>query len=458
MMDLEQRPPTYAGSVADGEAPALPAQPKSLRDTGLPQQLLVELLAKSLFLGGRSHLPALTAQLRLSLNVLREVLGFMVAEQLAEVAWRGASDIDVQYQLTAAGKQRAALYLERCAYLGPAPVTLDAYQAMVRRQSWRGGGAAALCGADLDAVIGGDHLDGALREQLGAALYSGRALLLYGPSGSGKSRLAGKFGQLLQGMVAVPYAVLAGQEIVTLHDPLLHRAPDARQALQARQLLERRSSDIRWQLCQRPLLQVGAELCADMLALQYDAHGGCYQAPPHLKANNGVFIVDDLGRQRLPAADVLNRLLPLLDQGQDQLTLRGGHQFSVPSDLLLVCITGQAPHCLLDAASLRRLPYKIGIGALAEPAYRALLREQCLGAGVQWDESGLRHLLAQLHGASGEPLLASYPVELCARIVDFAGFAGRAPRLTVAALEQAWASMFACQAPGLAGSAPREPA
>ncbi len=466
MIDVEH--PLPAEAVAVGErgaeadlAPALPPQPRSVRDTGLEQALLVELVAKLVFIAGKSHLSLLGTKLRLSINVLREVLGFMVAEHLIEVAWRGESDIDVQYQLTAPGKARAAVYLERSPYVGPAPVTLAAYCAVVERQSWRQPQRARLGAGQIGAAFGEQRLGAGVLEMVGAAVYSGRSMLLYGPPGGGKTTLARRLGALLQGLVAVPYAVVVGQEIVQIHDPALHLEPTPQQAAGVRQALERRGSDIRWALCQRPLGQIGAELGADMLDLRHDAFGGCYQAPPHLKANNGIFIVDDLGRQRVAAAELLNRFMPPLDLGMDQLSLRGGHKFSVPFDALLVFATNLAPHALLDESFLRRLGYKIRVGALEQADYRALLRQQCRHFGIGYDEAAVAYLLDCLHGASGRPLLACYPRELLGRIADFAGFAGRPPCLSAGALEQAWHSMFAAcdeAGPGPAAGAASDPA
>ena len=430
----------------------MPPQPKTVRETGLEQSLIVELVAKAMYATGKMHLPVLTGKLRLSINVLREVLGFMLAEQLVEVASRGDSDLDVNYQLTATGKLRAADFVVRCRYVGPAPVTLHTYRDLVQRQS---GLRHQVSAADLAAAFIEDSLDPAVRDLIGAALQSGRSLLLHGPSGSGKSTLARKLGQLQQGVVAVPYAILVDQDIVLVYDPLLHLPPAP---AQARQNEDRRSTDSRWALCQRPLIQVGAELSPDMLDLRYDEAGGVYYAPPHFMANNGMLLVDDLGRQRMPTADLLNRWSAPLDAGADHLTLEGGHKIGVPFDVTLVFATNLAPQLLFDESSMRRIAYKIHVGPLSETNYRALLRRQCRLARIGWDDGAADFLMTELHAASGRALLASYPRELLSRIADFAAFAGREPRLSVPALEQAWASMFAaCITGAVAPSQPPVP-
>jgi energy-coupling factor transporter ATP-binding protein EcfA2 len=443
MMDFAAALPATR-SDEDEHGALLPQQPKTVRETGLELQLIVELAAKAIYIAGRTHLPILATRLRLSINVLREALDFMVAEQLAEVAWRGDADIDVQYQLTTAGKQRAAGWLERSPYQGPAPVTLEAWRAMAARQSAQ---LQAPSAEDVEAVFGEAGLEPAVRNLIGAAMHAGRSMLLYGPPGSGKSTLARKLGRLLQGTVLVPHAVAVGQEIVQLYDPAVHLPPALPPGAAGRQPLERRSTDGRWVLCQRPVVQLGAELDESMLELRHDAFSGCYQAPPHCKASHGLFIIDDLGRQRMSAPALLNRLIQPLDAGQDQLSLQGGHKFAMPFGAMLVFATNLAPQALLDGSALRRLGYKIHVGALSEASYRTLFRQQCRAAGVALDDAGLRYLIEELHRGSGQPLLASYPREILGRIADFAGYAGQAPRLTVAALDQAWSSMFAACVP-----------
>jgi energy-coupling factor transporter ATP-binding protein EcfA2 len=444
----------FTASPATAIAASLPPQPKTVRETGLEAGLLVELVAKAMLASGKIHLPVLTGKLRLSVNVLREVLDAMLGEQLVESAWRGDSELDVHYQLTQLGRQRAAEFSARCRYAGPAPVTLQAWRDMVLRQSARHPGAGRIGAAELAAAFADEILEAGVRELLGAALQSSRALLLYGPSGAGKSTLARKLGTLQQGLVAVPYAILVEQHIVSFHDPQWHLAPSP---LQARHMENQRSVDTRWTLCQRPQVVVGGELDRTMLGLRHDPASGVYHAPPHLLANNGMLVVDDLGRQQLAPAELLNRWTGPLEQGTDQLAMEGGHKVSLPFDATLVFATNFAPQMLLDEASMRRLGYKIHVGALSEAAYRKLFLHQCRVSRVAWDEDAYCHLIARLHGPSGRALLAATPRELLGRIADFAAFAGQAPRLSIAALEQAWSSMFAGYGAGCAAP-PHPPA
>ncbi len=422
----------------------LPPQPRSVQETGLEQQMILELIAKTVLMSGRLHLSALAARLRLPVIVLREVLAFMVSEQLAEVARRGDADLDVAYQLTSLGRQRANEYLSRCSYMGPAPVALEAYRSQVARQSLlQSLRARAIGQADIAAAFADIALSNSVGRLVGAAMHSGRSLLLYGPPGSGKTTLATRLGRLLVDAVAVPYAVAVGNQLIQVHDEAVHRAPGPLHQLQARGAMERRSMDGRWALCQRPMLQVGAELSADMLELRRDAATGTYQAPPHFKANNGIFIVDDLGRQKVNTAALMHRWIGPLDHGHDQLALDGGPPFAVPFDTLMVFATSFHPDQLLDGSIQRRLGYRIAVGALGEQEYRTLFRQQCLATQIVFDETVLRHLVERLHQPARRALLACYPRALLDRIADFAGFAGVEPRLTVAAIEQAWNSLYA---------------
>lgn len=452
-------PDTYAGpgEAARGAAlepelaAVLPRQPRSVRDTGLEPRFVTALVIKTMHAGGKTALSVLTGRLRLSISVVREVLQSLVAEQQVEVAWCGGTDIDVHYQLTAFGQRAAAEYLAESRYIGPAPVTLDAWRAQVQAQSLRQPDALRVAPAELQAALADDGIEPGVRALIGAALHSNRPLMLYGPSGSGKTSLARKLARLRQEPVAVPYAVLVNHEIVQLHDPALHRAP-----LQARALEDRRSCDARWALCQRPLVHTGAELARDMLELRIDAASGVLRAPPHLLANNGLLIIDDLGRQRMPAAEAMHRLLGALESGTDHVSVPGGASHALPFDVALVLATSLAPEAVLDESCLRRIGYRIPVGPLSDSAYRALLRRQCLLRGIDADEGAIDYLINELHRRTRRPLLAAWPHELLGRIADFAGFAGHAPRFDVDSVARAWSSLFgsgAAPEPGNLGDA-----
>ncbi len=418
-------------------APILPRQPRSIRDTGLEARLVTALTVKIMHANGKIPLSLLTGRLRLSVSVVREVLQGLIAEQQVEVAWCGESDIDVHYQLTAFGQRAAAEYLLESRYLGPAPVTLEAWRAVVGRQSLRHPDAARVTPAELQAVLADDGIEPAVRELIGAALHSNRPLMLYGPSGSGKTTLARKFARLHREPIAVPCAVLVNNEIVRVYDASLHPAP-----LQVRSMEDRRSCDARWMLSQRPLVHAGAELAPDMLELRSDASSGVLRAPPHLLANNGLLVLDDIGRQRVPAGEVMHRLLGALESGTDHAAVPGGASYALPFDVALVLATSLAPDSVLDESCLRRIGYRIPIGPLSEAGYRALLRRECRLRGIDADETAFDYLINELHRRTRRPLLAAWPQELLCRIADFAGFAGRDPRFDVDSVAQAWSSLF----------------
>ena len=436
MVSTEHQTPerSAAPDAVSAERNCLPPLPKKLGDTGLEQSLLVELVAKSIFAVGRIHLPMLAARLKLSINVLDEVLRFMIAEHLAEVVRRGATDIDVEYQLTGAGKQRAGEYMARCRYVGPVPVSFEAYRAAVERQSVR---LNRVLQDDVAVAFAGLTLNPDVREQIGAAMNSGRAVFLYGPAGSGKTFLAERLGRLMHGPVAVPYAIAVENEIIQVFDPLLHLPAPVETAS------ERGGSDPRWVLCRRPIVLTGGELTLDMLELRYDYNAGFYQAPPHFKANNGIFIVDDLGRQRVAPRDLMNRWIVPLDRGCDHLTLHTGYKFTAPFDVAVVFSTNLRPDALADESFLRRLGYKIHVGSFSEEEYRAVFRQCAESLGVEYDEPAFRHLVDELHARADRPLLACYPRDLLGQVVDNARYRGERPAMTIHALERAWRSYFA---------------
>jgi hypothetical protein len=416
--------------LADATCSLLRA-PRTVADTGLPAVFVSRLVLKSTFINGKSSFADLAQRHCLPVAVLDDLLAFLVREHLAEITHRGATDIDVHFQLTEAGRTAAADELARCSYSGPAPVAYDMYVQVVREHSVR---KQRITQADVRAAFHDISIDSAVLDAAAASLNAGRPLLLYGPAGSGKTFLAERLGLLLQGDVPIPYALYVGGEIVQLYDPLLHHEPSTTAASPI--------GDKRWRLCRRPVVLSGGELTLEGLDLRYDAAAGFYQAPPHMKANTGLYIVDDLGRQRVAPQDLLNRWIMPLDRGLDLFTLQSGTRFSAPFDVWPVFSSNLDPAAIGDEAFLRRLGSKLQIGPLSLENYRAVFDATCASLELRVTTEAFDYLLHSLHIPNSKPFLACYPRDLL-RLVRASVDYRDAPRnVTVDGLREAWQSYF----------------
>ncbi len=417
----------------------LPGMPQRIEDTGLDFSFLVELLAKILFVRGEMRLPELGAHARLPVAALEPLLAFMRSERLCEMARHGETHGTMAYTLTDLGRARAQDFMARCQYAGPAPVSLGAYIKQVRQQSIMEMGVTreTLQQAFEGIVVGQDVLN-----QLGAAMNSGRPIMVYGPAGSGKTYLSERLVGLLSGDIAIPHAIEVGNEVIQVFDAVVHeevRVEDTR-----RSALDRGShSDARWVRCRRPVVMTGAELTLAMVDLQFDHKARFYQAPPQMKANNGLFIVDDLGRQLVSPQALMNRWIVPLDRHVDYFALHTGQKFQVPFDVIVVFSSNLQPSKLADEAFLRRLGYKIFVGPLPESDYRRIFEQVCEQNGIACAEEGYRYLLDELHAKDGKPLFACVPRDIVGQLRDFARFNGLEPRLSEDLLRWAWRNYFA---------------
>jgi hypothetical protein len=429
-----------AGARHDADAPGgLPLAPRSAEETGLPLLLLCELVLKVMQQHGIAHLHELSAHLKLGVALVESLLAHLRKEALVEVRRRGALDGDVIYDLTLAGRSRAAEVLARNLYSGPAPVPLNDYTARVLAQSVTDVGVTRtlMAQAMADVVMRPE-----IRDQLGAAMNSRRAVMLYGPAGSGKTFLCEKMARLLRGPVAVPHAVDVGGEIIRVYDPLVHK-PIGPSLQKDTSLDNRTRSDDRWVLCERPMVVAGGELTLEMLDLVFDPRAGYYQAPPHFKANNGIFLVDDLGRQVVTTRQLLNRWMVPMEQRHDYLMLRNGSKFRIPFDALLFFSTNLQPSELGDDAFLRRIGYKIFVGEIGRDDYRRIAREACENRGVRYSDEAFDLLVDHHHRIDERPLLACIPRDLVNQIANHAAYCGEAPALTPEAIDWAWHNYFA---------------
>jgi predicted ATPase with chaperone activity len=415
-----------------------PLAPRMLDDTGLPEGFLIDLLIRHLERAGELRAGELAHRVCLALSVIEPTLNFLRLTKLLEVPRRGTFDADVAYSLTDAGKDRAREAFEKCRYVGPAPVTLAEYAARVDAQSAH---REPVDEPSIRAALGSAVVSDALVMQLGAAINSGKALYLYGPSGSGKTYLAERLVGVLRGSIWVPHAIFVDGEIIQVFDPLIHR-PVERPAESG--VLERDAQgDRRWVLTRRPVVVTGGELTLATLDLEFEHLSRFYIAPPQVKANNGMMILDDLGRQRVPARDLMNRWIVPLDRGVDYMTLHTGTKFRVPFDVGVVFSSNLAPGQLGDPAFARRLGYKLHLGALDEPGYRAVFRQACERSGIEHRDDAADFLIRELHRSAGMPLYPTIPFDVVSKLRDRARFVGSEPALSPDGMRWAWDLYFA---------------
>src|ERR1700739_3127360 len=353
--------------------------PQETQQTGIRRGLLEDLALKILYLSGEMSLVELSDHLCLSLGVVEEIFQYFRKERLCEV--KGMSGGTHRIAASLEGRQRAADLLSLNQYTGAAPVSLTDYVARTKHQSIQATGVRPeqLAEAFEQLVLGDDML---LR--VGTAVVSGTSMFLYGPPGTGKTSIASRVTAIYNDYVWIPYAVEVDNQIITVFDPGVHRR---------RLESEIEDSDRRWVLCHRPCVITGGELTAEMLELQFNPVSRYYSAPLQMKAKNGIFVIDDFGRQRMRPQELLNRWMTALDQRIEYLSLPGGRKFEIPFATVVVFPTNIEPRQLGDDAFLRRIPNKIKVDfASAEQFVKIFRRESEEGRGVPEDEEVLECL------------------------------------------------------------------
>lgn len=415
--------PTATTAPAPNKAtPTVIPEPRTVADTGLRKTFLEGLALKVLYLTGPFSLFELSRQLKLSLEVIEELVERLRAEQLCSVT--GLVGNVPNIAITAQGKTRALELLMLNQYAGAAPVSMASYKERVRAQTPRN---VEVREEDIHRAFAGLVMDSKTLWQLGTALNSGSSVFLYGPTGTGKTTIAETLSRVLgQSSVWIPYAVEVDGQVIAVFDPLVHK-----------KIEKAPFGDGRWVLCNRPAVMAGGELTLEMLDMQFSTVSKYYTAPLQMKANNGLLIIDDFGRQRVQPEAFLNRWVVPLDRRIDFLTLNGGQTVEIPFEVMVCFSTNRNPAELLEDAFLRRIQTKIKIDAVSDDTFCEIFRRVAEENGLECDRSVIKEVAVFIREKVKEPLRPCYARDLMNQISWAARYEGKAATLNREALRRA---------------------
>jgi hypothetical protein len=433
--------------------PHSPPQPRSVEETGLPLAFLADLALKTMYVRGSLLGHEIADVLKLPYaSVMDEVLDYLRRERLVEVKSSAAVGKSAfRYALLDKGHTRARELYNRGQYVGPAPVTLDAYTTRVEAQSIAG---QALSDDTLRRALAPLVLGDALLAQLGPAISSGKAVFLFGRTGNGKTTIAESIGAALPGEIWIPYGIIVDGQIIRVFDSSHHRPvveksePAARSGALRYLPSQGESFDQRWVLIRRPLITVGGELTLKNLNLIFDPTTKFYEAPYQMKANGGVFLVDDLGRQRIRPHTLLNRWIVPLEKRVDYLNSAAGQKIDVPFDARVIFATNLKPEDLVDEAFLRRIRYKIPVPDPTWDEFREIFKREAAERNIPYLEEGLQYLVAEYYTKPRRQPRGVHPRDLLDGLVHLARFRGSAPKMTKEMLDLACLPYFLKQPDG----------
>ncbi len=418
-----------------------PVECKTLDELGLDETLVHKFILKHLYISGTLRTDLLAEKLGISVNIIDNPITFLREHALVEAHRRegGLQVGDImRYKLTEKGRLRAHEYMDENSYVGPLPVNYLDYCKQVAAQTVK---EQIIDRQRVAEAFNNIVINPTVLSRIGAAFNSGSSIFLYGPAGTGKSFLTSKMRDLLHDNIAIPYAVEIEGQIIRVFDPIDFKPVQQPEDAGGTTPLGTRT-DRRWVICQRPVIIAAGELSAEMLDLGFDRDRGFYEAPLQMKANGGIFLIDDFGRQRMEPHFLLNRWIMPLENGVDYLGLHTGNKVRMPFDVIPVFSTNIQPEELVDEAFLRRLGYKIIISYVNEEEYSQIFEQYCVTNDLAFSQQYVDYLVKNHYRPSDRRLLASHPKELINKVIDIALYEGRKPALSEEALALAWEAFF----------------
>jgi len=417
-----------------------PPPPKRLEEMKLPIVMMRDIVLKTMFRKNTDMVSELAKAICLPVPVTQELIDMGRDQRLIEATGtlNANNGNEMGYQLTDAGKARALDALAQSEYFGAMPVPLDVYREQVKRQSVRN---LQITREQLTGAMGHLVLPDSLLDHLGPAVSAGRSILMYGPPGNGKSSISNGIRDALGDKVYVPRAIEYAGQVITVYDPIVHSM--AEEDVQDPRSLRRVTRfDTRYVCCERPTVITGGELSLDMLDLVYNPTARTYQAPLQLKSTGGIFIVDDLGRQKEPPQSIVNRWIVPLEESKDILALQSGEKFEVPFDTLVIFSTNFHPNEIFDQAALRRIFFKIKIDGPSQANFLKIFAMVAKKRGMPLDEPTLVHLLKVKYPTIDNVYANYQPIFLIDQMISICEFEGIPYQMSPELMDRAWANMF----------------
>jgi predicted ATPase with chaperone activity len=422
-----------------------PPVPVSLKEVGLNRDILIHLLVKVLHYAGEVTGAYLANRVRLPFTIVDEFIEFIKSERLCEVkGMAGIGRPAYKYSITSMGRERAREFLEINQYTGPAPVPLSQYHAMTKRMAT---GRAYITQEAIAKEFSHLVLSKQMLDLLGPAINSGKSMFVYGAPGNGKTVVSESIGHMLGGEVYIPHAIDIDGIVVTIFDPINHKPYDGvkisdAEGLRSPLLSSTEDFDQRWVRCHRPFVFAGGELTLDMLDLSFNEISKFYEAPFQLKANGGVFLIDDFGRQLVRPKDLLNRWIVPLEKRVDYLTLHTGKKFEIPFDELIIFSTNMRPQDLVDEAFFRRIRYKVFFNNPTLEEYKEIFQTYCRGKNIVYNPVIVDYIHTEYYKKYNLELRCCHPRDLIEQVVDIARYLNVPPALSKDLIDSACNSYF----------------
>lgn len=405
----------------------IPSEPEDIGATGIEDTELIGLLMKLIYSARLQSVRQFMDAIKLPYHIVSELVRMAVDRQFLHTLGSRLTDnpIDLSYALTEEGRRWTVDALERLRYYGPAPVPIQEFSDQINHQKLT---SEIVTMSRVRTAVMDLEMDESILEQAGPALNSGRAILLYGPPGNGKTTVALRFAAVFHDVIFIPYAVEVEGQIIRVFDPSVHtEVTDALPGDDEFVFVRQDQYDRRWVPCRRPFVITGGELTLEMLDLRYDQTGHYYEAPLHMKALGGCFLIDDFGRQLVSPANLLNRWIVPLESRVDFLKLHTGKSFSIPFEEMVIFSTNLEPEQLMDPAFLRRLPYKIEVGSPSLERYRRIFEQECKRHGMTLSDDVFAVIVYKLREEKGLDFAAYQPRFIVEQVVATCRFLSQPP-------------------------------